>query len=53
MIEPLARHAAADTVRAAVDQFLLREHLGLTESDCRCLRDAAALLRARRLGRKA
>jgi adenine-specific DNA methylase len=53
MLEPLARHAAPHTLRAAVDRDLLREGLGLTEADCRCLRDAAALLRSRRLGRKA
>jgi hypothetical protein len=53
MVEAIARCAATDTVRTAVDQFVLREHLCLTESDCRCLRNATALLRARRLGRKA
>ena len=52
ILEPLARHAAPDTVRVAVDQNLLREHLGLSEADCRCLHEAAALLRSRRRGRK-
>jgi hypothetical protein len=51
-LESEARHAAPETVRATVDQDLLRGHLGLTQADCRCLREAAALLRSRRLGRK-
>lgn len=51
MLEPLARHAGPDMLRTAVDQDLLRKCLGLTESDCRCLREAAAMLRSRRLCR--
>jgi hypothetical protein len=52
MIDPLARHAGTQTVRAAVDQFLLREGIGLTQKECRSLSEAAALLRSRRLGRR-
>jgi hypothetical protein len=51
VLDVLARHSACDAVRATVDKLLLRGRLGLTEKDCRCLREAVEVLRSRRLGR--
>jgi len=51
MLDVLARSAGQDTLRATVDKLILRDRLGLTERDCRRLREAAAVLRARRLRR--
>ena len=49
-LDRLARHMPSKTVQGTVDRLLLRDRLGLTETECRCLRDAAERLRARRLG---
>lgn len=50
-LDVLARTATPETLRATVDSLILRDYLDLPEKDCRCLRDAASVLRARRLGR--
>jgi adenine-specific DNA-methyltransferase len=50
-LDVLARHTTSATIRTTVDRMLLRDQMGLTESECRSLREAAKLLRERRLGR--
>jgi adenine-specific DNA-methyltransferase len=50
-LDVLARHTVPETVRDSVDRFILQDHLGLTERECRRLREATAILRARRLVR--
>jgi hypothetical protein len=51
ILDVLMRHTTAKTVSSTVDKLILRGRLGLTEKECRCLGDAAAVLRSRRLAR--
>lgn len=50
-LDEIARHASPDTVQRMVDRMTLREQIGLSESDCRILADAAQMLRDRRCAR--
>ena len=50
-LDVIARHGRIGTVRETVDRMILRERVGLTEDECRCLQAAANKLRARRYRR--
>lgn len=50
-LDVLARHASPATARATVDRMLLRDELGLTESECKSIRVATDALRDRRYAR--
>lgn len=48
LLDRLTRVADGDAARMAVDRMILRQKLGLSESDCRLLRFGAEALRERR-----
>jgi len=50
-LDPLIRNGQNLEVQASVDRAVLRNGLGLSERDCRTLREAIKVLRTRRLER--
>ncbi len=50
-VDTLMRHGSPGIAQATVDRMILGNHIGLSRADCRILREAINVLRARRLPR--